>query len=363
METKINLADYLTNLQRADTETRKSFLVDFSIDNLPKLDIFKTHKKLYDRLKLVTDTENLYEADQLFKTIHFRCLNNNSIEDALALLFNGIIFFTDKKSLQCAFDLSKAFLETLKKCSKTSLDTILRTQIKLIHESLGKCSPTEEERAEFSIGVLKWSSSLFKKSRMEMADENSIAQNYQNVFGHYDIHRDFAVNYWKEKNYVQARYHFLHSMDSEAFAYMLIECHLNFGYPSEYDLFLAQALFQFLTLRNLKSAEQLFFHYCQKHPMIYQRHNFVEYKEIVKFYKSWLQRDKSYLMYLERIEEYFFDVKPAKKESGGLFSNLMRMLTGDNQNSRAMTSQEAAADSDKEDSHSVVDLEDNDILD
>lgn len=171
-----------------------------------------------------------------------------------------------------------------------------------------------------------------------MADENSIAQNYQNVFGHYDIHRDFAVNYWKEKNYVQARYHFLHSMDSEAFAYMLIECHLNFGYPSEYDLFLAQALFQFLTLRNLKSAEQLFFHYCQKHPMvkksklndqfyesatinflfflittlkeyfskffsiflnlskIYQRHNFVEYKEIVKFYKSWLQRDKSYLM-------------------------------------------------------------------
>lgn len=158
-------------------------------------------------------------------------------------------------------------METLKKSSK-SLDQVLRTQIKLIHESLGKCSTTDEERAEFSIAVLKWSSNLFQKSKIEIKNEDSIAQNYQNVFGHYDIHGDFAINYWKEKNYIQARYHFLHSLDSESFGFMLIECHLNFGYPSEYDLFLAQALFQFLTLRNLKSAEQLFFVYCKNHPMV-----------------------------------------------------------------------------------------------
>ena len=156
----------------------------------------------------------------------------------------------------------------MKKSSRKNLDPVLRAQIKFLHQSLGKCSSTDEERSEFSIAVLKWSSNFFKKGKIDIKNEDSIAQNYQNVFGHHDIHRDFALNYWIEKNYIQARYHFLHSLDSHSFAYMLIELHLNFGYPSEYDLFLAQALFQYLTLRNLKSAEQLFLTYCQNHPMV-----------------------------------------------------------------------------------------------
>lgn len=41
----------------------------------------------------------------------------------------------------------------------------------------------------------------------------------------------------------------------------------------------------------------------------------------------------------------------------------MRMLTGDNQTIRPMTSQEASADSDREDFYSVADIEDNDNLD
>ncbi len=47
-----------------------------------------------------------------------------------------------------------------------------------------------------------------------------------------------------EKNYVQARYHFLHSSDGEGCAAMLIEYHVTLGYPSEVDLFIAQAVLQ-----------------------------------------------------------------------------------------------------------------------
>lgn len=72
METKLNIVDYLANLNKIECETRKNFLANFSLNSLQNLDIFKTHRKLYDRLKLVTEAENLYEADQLFKTIHFR---------------------------------------------------------------------------------------------------------------------------------------------------------------------------------------------------------------------------------------------------------------------------------------------------
>ena len=47
-----------------------------------------------------------------------------------------------------------------------------------------------------------------------------------------------------EKNYSQARYHYLHSNDGNNFAAMLIEFHVTAGYSSEVDLFIAQAVLQ-----------------------------------------------------------------------------------------------------------------------
>lgn len=78
----------------------------------------------------------------------------------------------------------------------------------------------------------------------------------------------FAKNEQIEKNYVQARYHFLHSLDARSFAQMTIECHMNFGYPSEFDLFLAQNLLLYLTLRQLRGAEEFFDHYVSNHPSV-----------------------------------------------------------------------------------------------
>ena len=47
-----------------------------------------------------------------------------------------------------------------------------------------------------------------------------------------------------EKDYPQARYHFVRSEDGEGCAAMLMEYHITLGYPSEVDLFIAQAVFQ-----------------------------------------------------------------------------------------------------------------------
>lgn len=73
---------------------------------------------------------------------------------------------------------------------------------------------------------------------------------------------------FEEKNYIQSRYHFLHSLDAQSFAHMMVECHLNFGYPSEYDLFLAQSVLQYISVRNLPAAEEFFFHYVKVHPAV-----------------------------------------------------------------------------------------------
>lgn len=146
--------------------------------------------------------------------------------------------------------------------------TCVKGQIKLIHLML---RPGVEERSEFSVAILKWSTNLFTKSAIDMKDQKSIYENYQKVFGHFDIHREFAYNFWSEKVYVQARYHFLHSLDAVSFAHLVIECHLNFGFQSECDLFLAQAVAQYLSLRNHTSARQFFLAYTQNHPQVVKR--------------------------------------------------------------------------------------------
>jgi len=47
-----------------------------------------------------------------------------------------------------------------------------------------------------------------------------------------------------ELDYAQARYHFIRSADGKNCAAMLIEYHIVRGFPSEVDLFIAQAVFQ-----------------------------------------------------------------------------------------------------------------------
>lgn len=51
-----------------------------------------------------------------------------------------------------------------------------------------------------------------------------------------------------ERNYAQARYHYIHSTDGEACAQMLLEFHRTQGFPSEVDMFITQAVLQYVVL-------------------------------------------------------------------------------------------------------------------
>ena len=106
----------------------------------------------------------------------------------------------------------------------------------------------------------------FKLETGPWNEEEQTNATYQKTFGHFDIHREFAHNFWAESNFVQARYHFLHSQDGASCAKMLIDCHLNYGYPSEIDLFLTQTVLQFLCLRNLRTAREFHDTYVKLHP-------------------------------------------------------------------------------------------------
>ena len=87
----------------------------------------------------------------------------------------------------------------------------------------------------------------------------------------------------------------MHSSDAELFSYMLIEFHINYGFPSEYDLFLTQSVLQYLCLRNIKAANQLFISYTNNHPSLVNEFK-SKTKTDNKIYESSLLNFTNFLM-------------------------------------------------------------------
>lgn len=383
---------YFKSLDQQDYADPSFLAKECSVESIGSLEVFKQNPRLLLRLRMTIDNDNSYEAHQLYKTIHFRCVTNNLINDSITLLYSGVVYFATKANLHCSFDLSKVFVETLKKSEINSLDANLKKKIKVIHALLKNGS---EERNEFSVSLLKWSTNFFAKSKLEINDQENIYANYQKTFGHFDIHREFALNLWAEKNYVQARYHFLHSLDAQSFAHMIVECHLNFGFPSEYDLFLVQAVLQYLSLRNAPCAREFFKVYTENHPQTVKKHidsnskielydhplvnftnlllkviengNVKAYRSLIDVYKPSLDRDTSLYSYLERVGEYYLSIKKAKQESKGFLGDLMRMFTSnpnEPRSSAVQASGQANESSEESDGNENNDYaEDDDVLD
>lgn len=160
---------------------------------------------------------------------------------------------------------------------------------------------------------------------------------------------------------------------------MLIECHLNYGYPSEAILFLTQNVLQYLCLRNLVTAEEFYEHYIKNHPSIHGNTskfpliNFLKFlfiaiknnqvkwfKSICDIYKPSLDVDLSYGEYLERVGQYFFNIKAKKVEGGGsIFNNLFKILANPGEMAGSTSANSQQDQSGDESDH----LEDNDLLD
>ena len=145
---------------------------------------------------------------------------------------------------------------------------------------------------------------------------------------------------------------------------MLVEYSTSRGFPSEVDLFITQAVLQYLCLSNLPTATVAFKIYTANHPGIRSPSeppvsnpkppflmpllNFVwfllellltvETRKLALFtvlceqYRVSIGRDPAYRKYLDRIAQLFFGVPPPSSTSrgagGGIFGNLMASIMG-----------------------------------
>ncbi|XP_034414278.1 Golgi to ER traffic protein 4 homolog isoform X2 [Cyclopterus lumpus] len=272
----------------------------------------------------------------------FEYMSQAKHAEARELMYNGALLFFSYNQQNSAADLSMLVLEVLEKSETKVEDEILESLAKLF----SRMDQNSPERVAFVSRALKWSTGGSGK------------------LGHPKLHQMLAVTLWKEQNYSESRYHFLHSSDGEGCAEMLVEYSASQGFRSEVDMFVAQAVLQFLCLKNKNGASVVFSTYTEKHPSIEKGPPFVQpllnfiwflllavdggkltvFTVLCEQYQPSLKRDPMYNEYLDRIGQLFFGVPPKQSPSyGGLLGNLLNSLMGSGEEDD--TGEEAQEDS------------------
>jgi len=287
-------------------------------------------KRVLGKLQRTIEGGNYYEAHQMYKTLYFRYTNQEKYAEAIDLLYDGAMKLSKHGQHQSAADLCMLLVETLKKADHD----VEEENMKKLGELFSVLRPNQVERDTFMSAALTWSARK--------------AEAYKS--GHPTLHSSIAECFWKEKNYTQARYHFVHSHSGESCALMLVEYSTSKGFPSEVDLFITQAVLQYLCLSNLPTATIAFKIYTANHPAITPQQapflmpllNFVwfllltvETGKLALFtilceqYRGVIGRDPSYKKYLDRIGQLFFGLPPPSHPApGGIFGNLMASMMG-----------------------------------
>ncbi|MCJ8738079.1 hypothetical protein PDJAM_G00031500 [Pangasius djambal] len=284
-------------------------------------------QRVEGKLRASVERGDYYEAHQMYRTLFFRYTSQSKHAEARELMYNGALLFFSYNQQNSAADLSMLVLEALEKSEAKVEEEILEQLVKLF----SMMDPNSPERVAFVSRALKWSTGGSGK------------------LGHPKLHQLLAVTLWKEQNYSESRYHFLHSSDGEGCAQMLVEYSAARGFRSEVDMFVAQAVLQFLCLKNKTSASVVFTTYTQKHPSIEKGPPFVQpllnflwflllavdggkltvFTVLCEQYQPSLKRDPMYNEYLDRIGQLFFGVPPKQSSSyGGLLGNLLNSLMG-----------------------------------
>ncbi|KAK6170669.1 hypothetical protein SNE40_019004 [Patella caerulea] len=272
------------------------------------------------------DAGQFYEAHQMYRTLYFRYNSQQKYAEAINLLYTGASTLLQQNQHTSGADLAMLLLEVLDK----SAAPVNRENIDKIVKLFKIMDPESHERYTFLTTAVHWSKKAEGKYKR----------------GHPELHQKFGVMFWEERNYVQARYHYLHSCDGKGCATMLIEYHSVRGYASEVDMFIAQAVLQYLCLQNKETANEVFTTYTRNHPAIEKGPPYV--KPLLNFlsflllaleggklpvfsilcdkYEASLNRDPSYKEYLDKIGQLFFGLPPPQATNQGIFGNLLQSL-------------------------------------
>lgn len=286
--------------------------------------------RVLDKLEASVNAGQYYEAHQMYRTLYFRFLSQKKYTELLNLLYKGSTLLLQRDQQGSGADLAILLIDVLTKSETKPCEEWIDKLAKLF-ELMSSSIP---ERETYLSNAIKWSMDSNKR-------------------GHPLLHKRIAEVYWKEKKYTAAHRHFLHSSDPAAYANMLIELHTTKGMKSEIDLFIAQAVLQFLCLRKLKMANDTLNQYTHLHPTIsrnkgppflfplinflwfllraVEKRNVHQFKILKNWYAVSIKRDPNYSVYLDNIGRIWFGIEmpPDPKNANSMFGGFLKSIIGD----------------------------------
>ncbi|CAG9534033.1 unnamed protein product [Cercopithifilaria johnstoni] len=296
--------------------------------------------RVEEKLRLCFEYGNYYEAHQIYRTMYSRLSNQGKWQEIQDMLYSGILRLLEAGEAASAIDLAELFVEALEK-SKTPVssavldrfDELLNLLPAQLEKDLEANSEREDRRIRYiSLGI-KWSMAVGDRKRYQRR-------------GHPGLHFRIAKSLWRDGNYMNARNHFMYADNPETFAIFLTEYQLKYGYTTEKDLFIAQAVLQMLCDRRPKSALKLLESYSDVHPDIrngfpypFPLLNFLHYaiicianKQLAYFtvlieqYENEINRDPEYKQLLDRIGQIYMGMPQRQTARGGFLGNMIKGL-------------------------------------
>lgn len=287
--------------------------------------------RIHQKFRNSVENGNFYEASQMTKTLYHRYKAAKNYKDAESLLYENILVLLRHDQQESGFELARLLI-TLYKDSEAE---ITEANIEKISTIIQTSSQASTSRKDFIQDALNWTVKTEKHGQPR-------------------VHFACALKFWEEKDYESARRHVIHTQDGSQCASFLIEYHIVSGFPGEIDLFVTQAVLQFLCLRNTLTANNTFVSYTTKHPGILRKShpfkqpllNFIaflliiiekgsidQYTVLCEQYQPSIHRDPTYPLYLDKIGQIFFGLPPPKKERSGIegmIGDFMESIFSDN---------------------------------
>ncbi|KAM7540192.1 hypothetical protein Aperf_G00000036235 [Anoplocephala perfoliata] len=285
------------------------------------------NSKLRQRIQAAQDGKRFYEAHQLYKTMYYRSTMRKKNADVLDDLLNGVNFFLDNQQWECASDLACLYVDILFKNKIPLKDSILHS---LCH-FVGSMPSTCADRAK-----------LISKC-LSLLENDEIKRSAFNEFLGRQLLKEGALS--------QARSRIMLAGDGYKIGRFLIELHQLHGLVSEIDLFVTQAVLQFLCARKAAVAALTFYTYTRNHPKLEAGPPFSHFPllnfvwllmlaierrlsyDVLSFlctqYRAQLMRDPSYADYIEKISQVYFGIGRQNDPLNGIMSNIMRIFGDD----------------------------------
>ncbi|XP_024971521.1 Golgi to ER traffic protein 4 homolog [Cynara cardunculus var. scolymus] len=218
-----------------------------------------------EKLKKIVDEGNYYGAQQMYKTTSARYTSVGRYTEALDLLQSGACLQLEHDQVTCGGELAALFVETLVK-AKVDFDDDYLDRIRKIYkkfpriplpENLDLADDEAIHRLSETLGAAKTrvqSCSSFLKAAIKWSAEHGPRK-----IGSPELHDMLAEYIYSESpeaDMTRVCFHFARGRNPKKFASTLVNF-MGKCYPGEDDLAIARAVLMYLSIGNLRDANNI----------------------------------------------------------------------------------------------------------